>query len=263
MREALPAPRRITVSSSEAIGQRLADLQLIKRHGCLVLRVSRLNQWIEPRGGLVLERDDVLEVSGRQKSIAEAAQRLGSLDLAEHETNIAVYALGVLGGLVLGSLQLRVGGVQVGLGAAGGLLLSGILLGHFRRIGRFSAKIPRAARQLVRDLGLVLFIAEAGVRGGPNLAQGLSGPVWETLLAATLILAGSFVLTFLFARHVLRLGRLDAWGSLCGAMTSSTALEAVNRASGSSGATVGYAASYAAATLLITVAGQVVVLLTG
>ena len=258
----MPAPRRITVLTPQAAGHSLAELQLIRRHGCLVLRVLRQGQWLEPRGGLVLERDDVVEVSGRRKSVADVAQWMGSLDLAAYETNIAIYALGILGGLLLGSLRLQVAGVEVTLGAAGGLLLAGILLGHYRRIGRFSAQIPRAARQLVRDLGLVLFIGEAGVRGGPSLVGGLSGPVWQVLLTAALVLGASFLLTFVIARRVLKLARLDAWGSICGAMTSSTALEAVNRASGSSAATVGYAASYAAATLLITVAGQVVVLLT-
>lgn len=262
VRDAMPAPRRITVLTPQAAGHSLAELQLIRRHGCLVLRVLRQGQWLEPRGGLVLERDDVVEVSGRRKSVADVAQWMGSLDLAAYETNIAIYALGILGGLLLGSLRLQVAGVEVTLGAAGGLLLAGILLGHYRRIGRFSAQIPRAARQLVRDLGLVLFIGEAGVRGGPSLVGGLSGPVWQVLLTAALVLGASFLLTFVIARRVLKLARLDAWGSICGAMTSSTALEAVNRASGSSAATVGYAASYAAATLLITVAGQVVVLLT-
>lgn len=262
VREALPSPRRITVLSPKVVGRRLSELQLIGRHGCLVLRVQRLGQWLEPTGSLELERDDVLEVVGRQKSVTTVAEEVGALDLALHETNIAIYALGILAGVLLGSLEVRVLGVDVSLGAAGGLLLAGILLGHFRRIGRFSAQIPRAARQLVRDLGLVLFIGEAGVRGGPHLAAGLTGPVWKTLATGSLVLALSFVATLLVARKVFKLSPLDAWGSLCGAMTSSTALEAVNRAAGHSKATVGYAASYAAATLLVTIGGQVVVMLT-
>ncbi len=262
LRERLPTPRRVLVVASDAVGKTLEQLQLIRRFHCLVTRIERAGESVPPSGELELQRDDIVEVVGRKKDIQRTADALGHLEPATWETNIAIYALGIVAGLVLGNVSLPVGGIDLSLGAAGGLLLTGVLLGRFRRLGRFSAHVPRPARLLVRELGILLFISEAGVRGGADLVSGLSQGIGATLLAGALTLTVPVVLTYVFARKVLGLATLDAWGSLCGGMTSSTALAAVNRAADSNEATTGYAASYAVATVLVTAAGQIVALAT-
>ena len=67
----------------------------------------------------------------------------------------------------------------------------------------------------------------------------------------------------LAARRLLRLRPLDAWGSVCGGLTSSAALHAVRRASDSNEAALSYAAAYAVGSVLATLAGPVIVLAMG
>jgi putative transport protein len=262
LRRSIPAPRRILVTHKDAIGKTLAELDLLTRYKCVVVRVEREEQYLDPTGSLELQRFDVLEVVGRQARIREAAQRVGHLEQADYETNIAIYALGILVGLLIGHLQLDIGGVGLSLGAAGGLLLVGLLLGRFRRVGRFSANVPKPARQLVRDLGILLFISEAGVRGGDALRAGLDISPWGIVLTGFVCTTGTVLGTLLVARKLLRMKAIDAWGGLCGGMTSTTSLEAVNRQAGNNDAVIGYAATYAVASVLITLAGQLAVALT-
>jgi putative transport protein len=259
LRRSVPHVRRILVARRRAIGRTLSDLNLPEQYKVVVVRVDREDAVLEPTGDLVLQRYDVLEVVGRQSRVRDAARAVGYMEQANFETNIAVYALGILAGMLIGSVSFMVSGVDVTLGSAGGLLLAGLLLGRFRRIGRFSANVPLAARQLVRDLGILLFVSEAGVQGGAALAGGFEQSpiaiVVTGFFATTLTVLG----TLYFGQKLLRLKPLDAWGAVCGGMTSTTSLEAVNRAAGNNDAVVGYAATYAVACVLITLAGQMAV----
>ena len=142
---------------------------------------------------------------------------------------------------------------------ASGLLLSGVLLGRFRRIGPINTYVPRPARQLVRDLGILLFIAETGVRSTENSFPGINGDTLLTVCAGILTTSLPVIAGILLARRQLNMKPADAWGAVGGAMTSSAALVAVRRAADSNEPALSYTASYAIASVLITLAGRVVV----
>ncbi len=64
-----------------------------------------------------------------------------------------------------------------------------------------------------------------------------------------------------FIGRILRMRPVDAWGSVAGGMTSSSALLAVKRAADSNEPALAYAAAYACACVLVTMAGHVVIFL--
>ncbi len=261
LRRRMPSPRAIQLSRSAAAGKTLRELELFRRHRCLVTRIRRQEEEIAPSADLTLERGDVVLVAGQRDDVRAVARLLGRFERSSYETDIAIYAGGILLGLLLGRLHLGWLGIDLRLGYAGGLLFTGVLLGRFPRIGPFSAHVPIAARQLVRDLGILLFIAETGVTAGGSSLAGIRGLVAETLacgLAVTVVPVAGAVL---IGRYLLAMRPVDAWGSVCGGMTSSSALAAIRGAADSSEPSVSYAASYAVASVLATLAGQIVVLL--
>ncbi|MDJ0973332.1 MAG: TrkA C-terminal domain-containing protein [Planctomycetota bacterium] len=257
MRNRMPAPRRIHVDERGVIGKSLRELDFASRYHCLVTAIERGQVTIEPSAETRLERHDVVHVIGRRGDMRELAVEVGRWVHPAHETDIAVYAGGVFLGLLLG--RLAFGGF--GLGTAGGLLVAGILLGRFRHIGPFSTHVPPAARQLVRDLGILLFVAETGVQAGGQLAGTVEGVIGPTLLAAAGVTVFSVLGAALVARWLIGLSAVDTWGSIGGGMTSSAALVAVKRAAESNAPALAYAAAYAVASVLVTIAGQLVVYL--
>ena len=114
-----------------------------------------------------------------------------------------------------------------------------------------------------RDLGILLFVAETGVAAGGSPISAAGEHVWAALGAAVLVTAVPVAAGVWFGRRVLRLRAVDAWGGACGGMTSSAALVALRRAADSNEPALSYAASYTVASVLVTVAGSVVVLLAG
>ena len=94
-------------------------------------------------------------------------------------------------------------------------------------------------------------------------AEPIFGKPYPILVSGVLVSVVPVVVALWAACRFLRMGSLDAWGSVCGGMTSSSGLAALRRATDAHAAAVSYAASYAVASVLITIAGRLVIVLMG
>jgi putative transport protein len=124
-----------------------------------------------------------------------------------------------------------------------------------------SANVPVAARQLVRDLGILLFVTETGLFAGASSDVGMGTSLVAVLLSGVLITLIPMLVALGIARVLLRMRPVDAWGSVCGGMTSAGAAVALRRAADSNATAISYAAAYAVASVLLTLAGPLVVYL--
>ena len=256
--EQLPA-RRVQVRRGEVVGRSLAELRMMSRFHCVVTRVERGSLWIEPDAEVTLARNDVLEVVGHRADIRALARELGHFEPSMSETDIAVYAGGIVLGILLGAVHLRPFGLDLSLGLAGGLLVTGFVLGVQPHLGPLRTHVPREARQLVRDLGILLFMSETGLLAGARLLEGLASSPWQIFAAGLVVNVASVAGTLFVARRLLGLRPLDAWGSICGGLTSSAAFQAVRRVADSNEVAISYAAAYAVGSVLATLAGPLVV----
>lgn len=261
LRKRMRQPVKIRVLNRAVVGKTLAELQITQRFRSLIGSVERGGVVVDPTAELALDRGDIVYVVGRRDNVRKVTQLLGRVVHASDRTDIAVYAGGIFLGLTLGYAHIDAFGASITLGAAGGLLLLGLLLGRFRNIGILHANVPRSARQLVRDLGILLFVAEAGVKAGGSSFGVMKGNLIPTLGACIAVTVLSVTIAIAFARWFLKLRPVDAWGSMGGGMTSSASLVAVKRAADSNEPALSYAAAYAFASVLATVAGQVIILL--
>ena len=256
-----PPPRRVQILNADACAAPLADLQLIQRHGCVIARIERGSEWIEPGAEVRLEVNDIVEIVGTPQNTATAAGILGRFEPDDNEANIAIYTGGILLGLLVGSIHLETALIDFRVGSATGLLIAGVTLGWLRHIGPYPTHVPMAARRFVRDLGILLFIGETGITAGRQLHLGMEVAPLIPILGAGLITAATVLFSLLMATRLLRLGPLGAWGSVCGGMTSSAALHTLRRTADTNEVTISYAASYAVASVIATIAGQWVVAL--
>jgi putative transport protein len=256
-RRQLPPPRRVRVHNRAGIGKSLAELNLTAKHQVLITSIDRAGIVHEPAADFVIQRADILRAAGPKQALRQVAHELGRFERPAGETDIAIYAGGIFFGILLANINFGV--IDLELGYASGLLLAGVLIGRFRRIGRISTYVPRPARQLVRDFGILLFIAETGVRSTENTLPDINGVILLTLLAGMLTTTLPVVAGIYIARRRLLLRPADSWGAVGGAMTSSAALVAIRRAADSNEPALSYTAAYAVASVLITLAGRLVV----
>jgi putative transport protein len=252
---------QIVVYRSEAIGQRLGDLQVARQYHVLLLHVMRSGLEI-PRGDdVVLERGDVLEVTGPAEGIDALGETLGHVERDVPETDMVTFAFGIAAGVAVGTLSVSIGGVSIGLGSAGGLVAAGIVIGFLRSVSPRFGRLPEAVRWIFMEFGLLLFMVGVGLRAG--------GDIVETFMQAgpQLVVAGVAVTTFpvligyMYGRKVLGLNPVLLLGGITGSMTSGAALSIVTKAAKSNAPALGYTGAYAFANILLTIAGSLILLL--
>src|SRR4030095_4938667 len=90
-------------------------------------------------------------------------------------------------GLLIGAISFPLAGAKVGLGNAGGLLVSGVIVSSIASRLRFFGNTPNAARNILEDLGLIVFIAIVGINPGAGLVTQLSGALADKIFVARFI----------------------------------------------------------------------------
>ena len=164
------------------------------------------------------------------------------------------FATGVVTGFLIGQIRIDIGGIDISLGAPGGLLLVGILLGYYRSIHPTFGRVPPATLWVFKELGLLLFLAGVGVEGGKGIAEAMStlGPL---ILLCSIVIATLPVITaYLYGHHVLKMNPALLLGAVTGSVTCTPAMAAVSEDAHSSIPTIGYAGTYAFATVFCAIA---------
>jgi putative transport protein len=242
-----------------AIGLTLGELGVAENYGCLLTRVRRLQIEVPLEPSTALERGDVLSVTGPSGNLDELGKRVGHLERPVGETDLLTFALGVAGGVVRVTFSVTIGGVSVGLGTAGGLLTTGLVIGYLRSIRPTFGRIPTAARWVFMELGLQMFMAGVGVSAGSGIIETLVSVGPSLVLCGIAVTVAPVVSGWLVGSLLLRLNPAVLLGAITGAMTSGAALSIVNSAARSSVPALGYTGAYAFANVILTIAGTLIV----
>lgn len=201
--------------------------------------------------------DDNIVPAALVRNLDAVAQRLGGGKRGADETDLVTFALGIAAGLAIGMISVTVGGIPIGLGTAGGLMLSGLVIGFVRTLSPKFGQIPVAAASVLMELGLQFFMVNVGLSAGATFLSAL----WETgpwlPLAAVIVMTVPVVVGFAVGSRLLGFDAIVLLGALTGAMTSTPALDMVNRQADSTLPTVGYAGTYAFANVLLASAGSI------
>ena len=254
--------RRILVTRLAALGETAADLNLGQRYGVTVTRVARADVELPP-AQTRLQFGDTLLVVGEPTAIAEVARELGDSIKRLNIPQIIPIFIGIALGVIIGSWPIHLPGVPapLRLGLAGGPLIVAILLSRLGNVGPLVWYISAGANIMLRELGIVLFLACVGIRSGGSfietLAQG-GGVAWMGWAAAITIVPLLFV--GLVARAIYKVNYLTLCGLLAGSMTDPPALEFATQLTGSDAPSVSYVTVYPLVMLLRVLAAQLMVL---
>jgi len=252
----------LEVTASEFAGRTLADLRVWENYGVVITRVRRQGVEISPVGSMTLEIGDGLHVVGERHDVDAFVKRVGGDTRRIQETSMLSYLLGLVLGIGLGAIPFELaGGVEVKLGIAGGAFLVSLLIGHFGHIGRLRLYVPPAAKNLTRELGLMLFLAGAGTNAGAHFVSVLQQQGWTLLLVGAAVTIVSVVVGLLLMLKVFRLQTLAALGALTASMTNPPGLAAANNQTTTDLATLSYASVYPAALIFKILTAQILVTL--
>jgi putative transport protein len=251
----------VVVARPSAVGRTLEELGLARQHGLVVNEVRRDGLALPIGRWLRLERGDVLSVVGPKSGVSALGDILGPVEASAIETDMMTFALGIAIGSAVGLLSITIAGVPLSLGAAGGLLATGIVTGWLNSSRPTVGKFPEAARWILMEFGLLIFICGVGLQAGGQIVETFQEAGMALIVAAIFVVTLPVLLGYFFGSRVLGIHPVLLMGALTGAMTSSAALGLVTSEAKSAVPALGYTGTYAFANVILTVAGTLVMLL--
>lgn len=251
--------KRMFVSSPEVVGRPLGTLDLPGRFGAIVTRLRRGDSWIVPHGGTVLELGDRIRVTIRQESVEDVVAFFGDSYRDLSELDFMTFGLGLAAGLALGLVPVPLpGGLSFRLGFAGGPLVVALILGKYRRMGRFVWNFPYSASLTLRQLGLLMFAAGIGTAAGPGFMATLrSGSGLPLLLAGAAVTVATGTALLVAGYLLFRLPMSLLLGILAGAQTMPVVLGPAAEEAGNDIPHIGYSTVYPLAMILKIILAQV------
>ena len=249
---------QIVVNNKQAVGKSLEELDIARKFGVLLTRVSRMRMEIPRTADFKLRKGDILTVVGLHDNVDLLSEEFGHVEREIAETDMVTFAFGIAFGVVIGLFAVNVGQLSIGLGSAGGLLSSGLAIGYLRSIHPTFGRLPDAARWILMEFGLLLFMAGVGLRAGSNIIETFvaAGPV--LVLAGVCVTIIPIFVGYFFGRKVLKIHPVLLLGGITGSMTSGASLSVVTKAANSSVPSLGYTGAYAFANVLLTIAGSII-----
>ncbi|XUM22976.1 aspartate:alanine exchanger family transporter [Bradyrhizobium oligotrophicum S58] len=209
-----------------------------------------------------LQRMDIISVVGLKSAVTELGEMWGRIARTNTSTDLLTLAAGMILGFLIGMIEFPAFGAKVGLGNAGGLLLSGVIVSSMVSRLRFFGNTPNAARNVLEDLGLVVFVAIVGVNAGAGLLAQLTGAVALKIFVAGFIACTipPFVV-WAIGYHIFRINPAVLMGGVAGARSHSGPCREAAVEIQSSVPWIGFPVGYAVSGILLTVFGYFAMLL--
>ena len=256
--------RRILVTQPNINGKTLGELHFSSMYGVNVTRVNRSGMDLFAARQLRLQVGDRVMVVGPQDAIERVANLLGNQLRRLDHPNIVTIFVGILCGILFGSLPIAIPGMPtpVKLGLAGGPLIISILIGRFGHKVKLVTYTTMSANLMLREVGLVLFLASVGIKAGENFVQMVvegDGVLYVGL--GFLITFIPLVITGIVARWHHRVNYFTLMGLIAGSNTDPPALAYANQIAGNDAPAVGYSTVYPLTMFLRILTAQLLILL--
>ena len=255
--------RRIIVTRPEMNGKTLGKMHFSSVYGVNVTRISRQGMDLFASRNHHFHVGDRVMVVGPEENVNRVAEIMGNSVKRLDAPNIATIFIGIMVGIIFGSLPFAIPGMPVPLklGIAGGPLIIAILIGRFGYRMKLVTYTTTSANMMLREMGLVLFLASVGIKAGAGF--------WDTVVQGDGLkyVGCGFLITIIpilivgtIARLKFKFNYFTIMGMLAGTYTDPPALAYANASCSKEAPAVGYSTVYPLSMFLRIFTAQIVVL---
>ena len=199
------------------------------------------------------ERQRLAAASATPNGETLAKKSYKSLD----EYGLFAFAVAAILGVLIGKIEIPLPGNAVfSLGTSGGPLLTGLVMGHFAHVGPVAIDVPKKTLNVVREVGLALFLMGAGTEAGQGFLAILNQYGVSLFLLGAVMTILPMIVGYFLAVKVFKIDVLSVLGSICGGMTSTPALGTLMQVTRTEAVAVAYAATYPLALIMVVLCCQ-------
>ena len=255
--------RRIVVTSPRMNGKTLGKMHFSSVYGVNVTRITRHGIDLFAGRNHHFHVGDRIMVVGPEDNVNRVAEMMGNSVKRLNAPNIATIFIGVMLGIIFGSLPIAIPGMPVPmkLGLAGGPLIIAILIGRFGYRVKLVTYTTTSANMMLREIGLVLFLASVGIKAGAGFWDTVaSGDGLKYVYTGVLITVLPILIIGTIAKLVYKFNYFTIIGMLAGAYTDPPALAYANQICSREAPGVGYSTVYPLSMFLRILTAQILVL---
>ncbi len=255
--------KRILITNPKMNGKTLGAMHFSSMHGVNVTRITRHGMDLFASASLPMQVGDRIMVVGPEDAVDRVANKMGNSIKRLNAPNIATIFVGIMLGIIFGSIPVSIPGMPVALklGIAGGPLIIAILIGRYGYKIKLVTYTTTSANMMLREIGLVLFLASVGIRAGAGF--------WDTVIQGGglyYVLTG-FLITIIpilimgpIARMKFKFDYFTIMGMIAGTYTDPPALAYANSVCSKDAPAVGYSTVYPLSMFLRILTAQILVL---
>lgn len=254
--------RRLVVTKPEVEGKTFQDLHFRTLYGVNVTRVTRAGMEFFAEKNFRLQMGDRILVTGAEENVNRLKEVIGDAVKRLDHPNVGALFLGILIGCLVGMIPIPIPGVSVPvkLGLAGGPLVVAILIGAFGYKFKISPYLTTSANLMLREVGLVLFLAGVGVQAGATFWETVKNGGLTYVWAGFLITVIPIIIVGLIGRLKLKLNYFTLMGMIAGSHTDPPALAFANQTANNDAPAIGYSSVYPLTMFLRILMAQLVLL---
>lgn len=256
--------KRIVVTRPSINGKTLGQMHFSTVYGVNVTRVTRLGMDLFANPHLALQVGDRVMVVGPENLVNRVSSVLGNSIKRLDSPNIATIFIGIIVGILFGSLPFAVPGMPMPLklGIAGGPLVIAILIGRYGYKVHLVTYTTTSANTMLREIGLVLFLASVGIKAGEGfLDTVVRGDGLKYVYTGFLITVIPILIVGTIARLKYKFNYFTIMGMIAGTYTDPPALAYANQSCSKEAPAVGYSTVYPLSMFLRIFTAQLIILL--
>ena len=256
--------KRILVTKSSINGKTLGQMHFSSVYGVNVTRITRQGMDLFASPHLPLQVGDRVMVVGPEDLVNRVADVLGNSIKRLDAPNIATIFIGILVGIIFGSLPIAIPGMPVPLklGIAGGPLIIAILIGRYGYKIRLVTYTTTSANMMLREIGLVLFLASVGIKAGAGFWDTVvQGDGLKYVYTGFIITVVPILIIGTLARLKFKFNYFTIMGMIAGTYTDPPALAYANQTCSKEAPAIGYSTVYPLSMFLRILAAQLTILL--
>ena len=256
--------QHIVITKPKLNGKKICDLKVREAFNITITRVRRAGIELLATPDLILQLGDRLTVVGEKDAVARMAAVVGNNAKKLDAPNLASLFVGVVLGVLLGSLPIVIPGLShpFKLGIAGGALIIAILIGAFGTRYHVVTYTTTSANLMIREIGIALFLAAVGFGAGKTFIPTLVGGGYVWIGYGVIITMLPLLLMGFAARKWGKLDYFTLMGMMAGSMTDPPALAfATSQSSVNDRAAVAYSTVYPLTMFLRVLTGQILIVL--
>jgi len=249
------------VSNDTVVNKTIQELNLLDNYAATITRIRRAGIDLAPYSATKIKYGDKILVSCSKGNISAITQLFGNSLKRVGRTSFLPVAFGIIIGILIGSISIPLGGLQLKLGLTGGVLLASIFLSWKGKLGKIVWNLSGPANQILRQFGLLLFLTPVGLKAGQSLILAIQEHGAILFLYGALITLIPMIITVITGYFFLKINFLSILGALTGGMTSTPGLSATDSITESEAPQLAYAAVYPFSLVLIIAVAEIMAIL--